>query len=184
MTLSAVATRYANALADVVTGPTSPLTPDAALNELRAFEGAMKESHDLAQALATPAVPASRKKAIIGRLADLLGLSKITRNFLFVLTDHRRTDSLQQIIVAFEAAMDERSGVVPAEIAAASEMTAAQRAELQAELEKITGKRVRMSFAVDHSLIGGVVAKVGSTVYDGSMRGALHSLEQRLSAEA
>ncbi len=184
MTLSAVATRYANALADVVAGPTSPLTPDAALNELRAMEGAMKQSHDLAQALATPAIPASRKKAIIGRLADLLGLSKITRNFLLVLSDHRRTESLSQIVRAFEAAMDERNGVVPAEIAAASELTEAQRAELRAELEKITGKRVRMSFAVDHSLIGGVVAKVGSTVYDGSVRGALHSLEQRLSAEA
>lgn len=184
MTLSAVATRYANALADVVVTPGSALTPDAALKELRAFEGAMQASHELAAALATPAVSASRKKAVIGRLAGILGLSKITLNFLFVLADHRRTGLLRDIVSAFQAAMDERNGVVPAEIAAAAELTQAERAELTAELEKITGKRVRMAFVVDPSLIGGVIAKVGSTVYDGSVRGALHSLELRLGAEA
>jgi F-type H+-transporting ATPase subunit delta len=184
MTLSAVATRYANALADVVTGAGSSLAPEAALAQLRAFESALRESRELHAALETPAIPASRKKAVVGRIVDILQISHVTRNFLFVLIDHRRTASFGEIVHAFQAALDERTGVLPAEIAAAGEMNEAERAALAAELEKLTGKRIRMSFAVDRSLIGGVMAKVGSTVYDGSVRGSLESLERRLSAES
>jgi F-type H+-transporting ATPase subunit delta len=183
MTLSAVATRYANALADVVTAPGSSLAPEAALAELRAFESTIRESHELTAALATPAIAGSRKKAVIGRIADILKLSTVTRNFLFVLTDHRRTGSLSEIAHAFQTVLDERTGILPAEIASAGEMNEAERAALAAELEKLTGKRVRMTFAVDRSLIGGVVAKVGSMLYDGSVRGSLESLQRRLSAE-
>ena len=183
MTLSAVATRYANALADVVTARGSSLTPGAALGELRAFESAIRESAELVAALETPAVSGSRKKAVVGRIADILKLSLVTRNFLFVLIDHRRTGSFGEIVHAFQASLDERTGILPAEIASASEMNEAERAALAAELEKLTGKRIRMTYAVDRSLIGGVVAKVGSTLYDGSVRGSLESLERRLSAE-
>ncbi len=184
MTLSAVATRYANALADVVAAPGSPLRPEAALAELLAFESAIRESHELTLVLGTPSIAKSRKKAVIGRIAERMQLSLITRNFLFVLTDRRRMGSLNQIIQSFETALDERMGVVRAEIAAAEEMNDAQRAGMASELEKVTGKRVRMTFTVDSSLIGGAVAKVGSIVYDGSVRGSLASLAKRLSAES
>ena len=90
MTLSAVAARYANALADVITAPASKLSPPKALEELRSFEAALAESRPLREALATPAVPASRKRAVVGRIAAILGLSRIVCNFLFVLVDHRR----------------------------------------------------------------------------------------------
>lgn len=183
MTLSGIATRYANALADVVTADGSPLSPAAALDELRAFESVIRGSRELALALETPAIAGSRKKAVIGRIADILKLSQITRNFLFVLMDRRRTSSLNEIVHAFSAVLDERMGIEPAEIASAQTMNDAQRAALAAELEKLTGKRIRMTFAVEPALIGGVVAKVGSTVYDGSVRGSLESLERRLSAE-
>jgi F-type H+-transporting ATPase subunit delta len=183
MTLTAVATRYANALADIVTARGSALTADTALRELQAFQSVVRQSPELAAALETPAVAGARKKAVIGRLVELLKLSPMTRNFLYVLTDHRRIGSLAEIIRAFETAMDERMGIVPAEVASAFEMDEWARASLAAELEKLTGKRIRMSFAVNHSLIGGVVAKVGSTLYDGSVRGSLESLGRRLSAE-
>jgi F-type H+-transporting ATPase subunit delta len=184
MTLSAVATRYANALADVVTARGSSLAPEAALAELRAFESALRESPELRAALETPAISPSRKKAVVGRIVDVLKISPVTRNFLFVLIDHRRTGSFGEIVHAFQASLDERTGVLPAEIASASEMNEAERAALAAELGKLTGKRIRMTYAVDRSLIGGVVAKVGSTLYDGSVRGSLESLERRLSAES
>ena len=184
MTLSAVATRYANALADVVTAPASPLTPARAIEELRAFEAAMVESNALRQALATPAVPGSRKKAVIGRIAERLEISRITRNFLFVLVDHRRVMVLEDIIRALETALDERLGLARADIMAPAELTEPQRAALQARLEHLTGKRIRPYFSIDPSLLGGVVARIGSTIYDGSVRGRLHSLERRLAAEA
>jgi len=182
MTLSAVAARYANALADVVTAGNSDLAPQDAVRELRAFEAVLNQSRDLREALHTPSVAGSRKKAVVGRLADLLKLSRISRNFLLVLIGHRRITLLGEILQTFEIVLDERSGYVRAEIASASNLDAAQRALIEAELEKLTGKHIRAAYAVDESLIGGVVAKAGSTVYDGSVRGSLESLRQRLSA--
>src|SRR5512133_310511 len=115
MTLSAVAARYANALADVVTGTGSSLNPQQALAELRAFEEVLRGSAELQNALVTPAVAASRKRAVVGRLADTLKLSRISRNFLFVLIDHRRIASLTDIIRTFEETVDARLGYAQAE---------------------------------------------------------------------
>ena len=102
MTVSAVAKRYAEALADVVTAASSALRPQDAVSELGSFEAALRSSAELYHALVSPAVPASRKRAAVGRIAALLGLSPITRNFLFVLIDHRRIPELSQILQAFE----------------------------------------------------------------------------------
>jgi F-type H+-transporting ATPase subunit delta len=183
MTLSAVAKRYAEALADVVTGASSGLSPEQAAAQLRAFEAALDASFELREALATPAVPNGRKKAVVGRIAVILGLAPVIRNFLFVLVDHRRMGSLAEIIDTFELVVDERLGFARAEVTSARELSEAQRAALGAELERLTGKRIRMRVATDQSLIGGVTARIGSTVYDGSVRGQLESLERRLGAE-
>jgi F-type H+-transporting ATPase subunit delta len=183
MTLSAVASRYANALADVVTSASSPLRPEIALAELQAFETTLRDSPELENALITPAVPAGRKKAVVSRIADTLELSRISRNLLFVLIDHRRIASLAGIIQTFEVVLDERLGFARAEVSSPRELTGEQRTALNSRLEQLTGKRIRMRFAVDESLIGGVVARIGSTVYDGSVRGELASLERRLCAE-
>lgn len=188
MTLSAVATRYAHALADVVTGvpsgPGSPLRAEDAVTQLGAFEAALRSSVELTNALTTPAVPPARKRAVVGRIADVLHLSQITRNFLFVLVDHRRIALLPEIIHSFELAVDERLGFARAEVSAASELIEAQRTAVRSQLERLTGKRIRARYAVDAALIGGVVARIGSTVYDGSVRGQLNSLGRRLGAES
>ena len=182
MTISAVATRYANALADVLAGAHSDA--GAALAQIKAFEDLMVSSHDLREALQTPAVPTSRKRAIAGKLGGMLNVSPITRNFLFVLIDHKRIISLREIIESLELVLDERAGIERAQISSANEMNDAQRAALTAELERLTGKRIRAEYSVDGSLIGGVVAKVGSTVYDGSVRGSLRKMERQLAAQA
>jgi F-type H+-transporting ATPase subunit delta len=183
MPVTAAATRYSNALADVVTAAGSTLAPPVALVELRSFEGALA-SAELRNALITPAVPPSRKRAVAGRVADILKLSRITRNFLFVLIDHRRIAEFSDVVNAFEQILDERLGFARAQVASARELTAEQRAALTAALEKASDKRLRAQFAVDDSLIGGVVARIGSTVYDGSVRGQLQALKRRLSAES
>jgi len=184
MTLSAVAARYANALADVVTASASTLSAEQTVAELRAFEATLKESAELHNALTTPAVAGSRKRAVIGRIADLLKLSRVTRNFLCVLIDHRRIASLGEIIALFEEVVDARLGYARAEVRSAAELSEAQRSTLNLRLERLTGKRIRMRFLIDPTLIGGAVARIGSTVYDGSVRGQLASLERRLTAEA
>lgn len=184
MTLSAIASRYADALADVVTGADSAVRPQDALAQLQSFEQTLGASADLHNALTSPAVPASRKKAVVARLGEMLGISRVLRNFLFVLIDHRRIAGLTEIIQIFERKIDERLGFARAEVLSARELTEAQRAALTKELEQLAAKRIRMRVAVDEALIGGVVARIGSTVYDGSVRGRLHSLERRLTAES
>ncbi|MBV9505695.1 MAG: ATP synthase F1 subunit delta [Acidobacteriia bacterium] len=183
MTVSGIAARYAEALADIVTAAGSPLRAQDAVAELVAFEGTIKSSPELYNALTSPAVPNSRKRAVIGRIGDDLQLSKITRNFLFVLIDHSRLPLLPGMLEAFEAVLDERLGFARAEIASPRELNPEQRAALSAALERLTGKRIRMRFRVEESLIGGVVARIGSTIYDGSVRGQLRSLEHRLIAQ-
>src|SRR4051794_32757585 len=135
MTLSAVAARYANALADVVTASTSTLTPQQAVAELRAFETALQGSTELQNALITPAVPGSRKKAVVARIADILKLSQVSRNFLFVLVDRRRIASLSNIIQDFEAVVDARLGYAQAEVSSARELSDTQRSALTSQLE-------------------------------------------------
>ena len=186
MTLSVVATRYAKALADVTTTATGlppVLPPDVALGQLRSFESALSSSRELLNALTTPAVPVNRKRAVVARLAAALQLSPIARNFLFVLIDHRRIAILSGILDSFELIVDERLGFARAEVSSPSELSEAQRGVITGQLEKITGKRIRMRYAVDEALIGGVVARIGSTVYDGSVRGQLQTLGRRLSTE-
>ncbi len=184
MTLSGIAARYADALADVVLASGSAVRPEAALAELQSFDAALRSSTDLHNALTSPAVPASRKKAVIARLGRDLGLSRVGQNFLFVLIDHRRIDSLTEIIQLFDQTVDERLGFARAEVVSARELSGPQRAALESELARLAGKRIRMRVSVDKALIGGVVARIGSTVYDGSVRGRLQSMERRLTAES
>jgi F-type H+-transporting ATPase subunit delta len=128
-------------------------------------------------------VPPGRKRAVVGRIADTLKLSRITRNFLYVLIDHRRISGLPDILHSLEVIVDERLGFARAEVSSARELTEAQRTALNARLERMTGKRIRMRFTVNPALIGGAVARIGSTVYDGSVRGQLDSLGRRLVTE-
>jgi F-type H+-transporting ATPase subunit delta len=183
MTLSAVATRYAHALADVVTAGGAPLSAEEAVTQLKAFEATLRSSSALHNALTTPAVPAARKRAVILRIGRLLELSPIIRNFLYVLIDHRRIGSLSEIVHSFELAVDERLGFARAEVASASKLNEDQQDELRIRLEQVSGKRLRARYTVDSKLIGGVLARIGSTVYDGSVRGQLDILQERMRAE-
>jgi F-type H+-transporting ATPase subunit delta len=184
MTLSAVGNRYAHALADVVTAPGSTVRADETVAELRTFSAALAGSQELQNALTSPAVPPGRKRAVVGRIATALKLGQITRNFLYVLIDRRRIAGVAEIIDTFERIVDERLGFAQAEVTSARELTESQRASLSGQLERLTGKKIRMRFSMDDSLIGGVVARIGSTVYDGSVRGQLETLGRRLKAGA
>jgi len=183
MTLSAVISRYVEALTDVVMASGSGVRPEEALEQLGAFHAVLGSSAALRNVLSSPSVPSSRKKAVVGRIGGELRLSRVMQNFLFVLVDHRRITEVPQILPAFELVLDQRLGFERAEVASARELSEAQRGTLNGELERLTGKRIRMRFRVDDSLIGGVVARLGSTVYDGSLRNWLHGLERRLVTE-
>lgn len=183
MASSAAASRYARALVDLAAAPAAGLEPRRVMEQLAAFEGALSTSADLRNILLSPAVPPVRKRAVVGRIGQMLGLSRLVRNFLYVVIDRRRIGLLGDIRIAFEALLNERLGVVRADIVSARPLAEADRQSIAAQLTRLSGKQVRPEFAVDGGLIGGVTARIGSTMYDGSVRGQLESLRQRMAAE-
>jgi F-type H+-transporting ATPase subunit delta len=178
----AVSIRYARALVDAVVAPGAAVDPRQALTELRTINGIIDGSGDLRNVLYSPAVSNSKKRAVVSRLGDTIPLSRLVRNFVFVVIDHRRTHILGDMAEAFETALDERMGVVRAEVKSAAPLTERQQADLQQELSRVAGKQVRCEFSIDPELIGGVVARIGSTVYDGSVRSQIETLRGRLVA--
>ena len=176
----AVAHRYARALADAVLDPAAQLEPKQALAELRQFSAMLAGSVELRSVLLSPAVAGSRKRAVIAKFGDIVPYSRLVRNFLYVLVDRRRISSIAEIAEAFETTLDERLGILRAEVRAASHLTDAQQAAMTQTLSRMTGKQVRCEFSTDPALLGGAVARIGSTVYDGSVRGQLEALRERL----
>ncbi|HEV2201138.1 MAG TPA: ATP synthase F1 subunit delta [Bryobacteraceae bacterium] len=176
--VSVAAARYAKALADVVAS--SALDAAAVLAQLRSVEALIENSADLRNALASPAVAPSRKRAVLARLLEPVNVLRQVRNFTFIVSDHRRTPEFPSVVEAFERLMDDRLGFVRADVSSAHEMNEAQKAVLEAQLSRLSGRKARLQFTTDPSLLAGVLARVGSTVYDGSARGQLERLKVRL----
>ncbi len=182
--VSVAASRYASAMADVAFDPRSGLDPQRVIEQLGAVAELVKHSAELQRVFLSPSVPNSRKRAVIEKLAPELGLNPKVRNFVYVLIDHRRIGQIGEILEAYQDILDDRMGLVRADVTSASDLTEAQRTAVQGELRRLTGKQIRMECSVDPALIGGLIARVGSTVYDGSVRGQLEALRQRLVTEA
>jgi F-type H+-transporting ATPase subunit delta len=180
--LSVVATRYARALLDVVLAPGANINTNKLLSELRTVQGVIAESETLRNALGSPAVAPSRKIAVMRRLLEPLGLHDKTKNFVYVIVGHRRAAQFAEIVDAFETLLDERLGFVSADIRSAHELTTGQKAGLETQVARLSGRKAKLKFSTDPALIAGVVARVGSTVYDGSVRGQLERLRTRLGA--
>jgi F-type H+-transporting ATPase subunit delta len=180
---SALANRYARALVDIVMQPGSPLKPEDAIAQLQAAAKMVAESAELRNALLTPAISPSRKRAAMGKLLEELGASTIIRNFVFVVIDHRRIAMLDDMREAFEIALEERMGFARAEVVSATALDPQRSAQLESELSRLTGKRMRLRFAVDPELLGGATARIGSTLYDGSLRGQLQQMRRELTEQ-
>ena len=176
----AVANRYARALADIVLEPGSPIKPEDAIAQLNNVGQMVSGSWELRNALLTPAVQASRKRAVMGKLLQEAGVAGLIQHFIYVLIDHRRIGLLSQIVDAFQLVLDERMGFARAEVVSAAPLDERRSASLQAELAQLTGKRMRLRFSVNPELLGGATARIGSTLYDGSLRGQLQQLRREL----
>jgi F-type H+-transporting ATPase subunit delta len=177
--MAAVSSRYARALADVVTGG-KMAGAELVEDQLKNFLGLMHESADLKNVLVSPAVKAKQKKTLVETLGAKLGFSAIARNFLFVLVDHKRISLLHEILPLFRMEMDDRLGMVQADVTSAAPLGHMERTDLEAAIAKRTGKAVRATYQVDPALIGGAVTRVGSTIYDGSVREQLQKLRAKL----
>jgi F-type H+-transporting ATPase subunit delta len=178
--LRSASLQYANALADIALAQGAG---EPAAKQLNAFGAAYAQSAELRTFLASPAVTVEAKHAVLEKITGRLGASKIIRNFLFVIADHRRTQLIPEILAALQQVLQQRQGVAEAEISSAVELSATQKKELAATLARLTGKKIETKYSLDPALLGGAVVRIGDTIYDGSLRSRLNEMRSRLAAE-
>lgn len=174
--MSVAAQRYAKALLDVL----YPAKAELGMEQLEQFSSLLSSHSQMRQLLENPTIAAERRKSVFKEIADSLVYENIIRNFLNLLIERNRLDLLGEIVSAYRALLDEKLGLVRARVTTASPLDETQQQKLAAQLASATGKQVRVDLSVDASLIGGIVAQVGSTIYDGSIRQQLKAFKQRL----
>jgi F-type H+-transporting ATPase subunit delta len=180
----AIANQYAKALLDVVSKPGSGVNPEAALEQIATFADAVSSSKELHAILHSPAVDSEQKKKVIERLGQGAGIQPVIVNFLSLVARKRRLAMLGEMCQAFRTVLDERTGVARPRVESSHELDAAQRGALEARLTKLTGKKVACEYQVNPALVGGVAVRIGSTVYDGTLKGQLSALGRRLASRA
>jgi F-type H+-transporting ATPase subunit delta len=178
--MASVTNIYARALADVIVD--KRLDANQAVKELRGMVALFETSSDLRKIWEMPSIAAEQKRKVLDAIVAREGFSKQLRNFIAVLIDHRRTAFLPDIARQVEVELNERLGFAEAEVTSVRELTDAEKRTLEAQVERLTGKRVRARYAQDASLLGGAVVKVGSTIYDGSVKGQLEKIREQLSS--
>ena len=178
--MASVASTYARAFADVILD--THLDADRSIAELRAIASLLAESSDLRRVWENPAIPAEQKRGVLDVVAERDGVSKQTRNLVAVLIDHRRVHFLEPIILQLEKELDARLGFAEAQITSARALGDAEKQEFEAQVGKLTGKKGRARYDEDRSLLGGAVVRVGSTIYDGSVKGQLERMKEAISS--
>jgi F-type H+-transporting ATPase subunit delta len=177
MSTRASAARYAKALFDVAL---TESTPEQAERELTAFADLVRGHADLRQALGNPAIPADDKRAVVSQLLDRQQPSSPVRKLLLLLAERDRLDLLPDLVAVFHERVMDHLKVVQAEVTTAAPLPPDQAAQLQQRLGSVIGRTVTLKTKVDPALIGGMVTRIGSTVYDGSVANQLATLRQRL----
>jgi len=174
-----IANRYARALADVVAASRDYRK---VLAELEDFERAYRENPELREVFVSPAVALPQKLKVLDAIGQRLGESPVTLNFLRVLLANYRMPLLEEAVQAYRKIANEREGIVQVTITSASELSEAERESVAARFRQLTGKQVELDFRIDNGLVGGMMAQIGSTVYDGSVRGSLARIREQLMA--
>jgi F-type H+-transporting ATPase subunit delta len=177
--VASVTNTYARAFADAVFS--GHHDPDKTLREAQSIAELVGESKELREVLETPSITAEQKRAVLDAIVAREGISQTVRNFVAVLIDHGRTHFLAPIVKQFEQELNQRMGFVEAEVTSTHELGAGDRQALEAQMEKLTGKKIRARYSRDESILGGAIVKIGSTIYDGSVSGQLERIKQALS---
>ena len=177
MSLQKIARRYAIALADVVIVRGDG---QAVQEELSAWESMISANPLLKEVLGNPTIAYDQKKRLLEELISRTKVRPTTANFLRVLLQNQRLTEIAEVNRRFAETMDERSGVASAFVTTARPLSEDIKSALHTKLLSVTGKKVRLTFTTDEELIGGIVTRIGSTVYDGSIRNQLNEIEQTL----
>jgi len=178
--MPSVAGTYARAFADVVLD--QHLNEDRCIADLRAIADLLSQSSDLRRVWENPAIPAEQKRRVLDVIVERDGISKQVRNLVAVIIDHRRVHFLERIIEQLEKELDARLGFAEAQIISARELADAEKREFVTQVQKLTGKKVRAQYGQDASLLGGAIVRIGSTIYDGSVKGQLEKMKEAISS--
>ncbi len=178
--MAAIASRYARALVEVVLA--DKLDAAAITAQLQAFVAAVADSDDLRRVWDSPAISQEQKRSVLDALNKAISAAKPVRNFMAVLIDHRRMPMLKQIVRQFQVELDKQLGFAEAEISSAHAISEDEKRAVELQIAELTNKRVRARYEENPSLLGGIVVRVGSTIYDGSVRGQLAKLKEQLGA--
>jgi F-type H+-transporting ATPase subunit delta len=178
--MAAFVSHYARAFADVVTS--AHLDTAAIDSQLNDFVGSWQGSSELREVFENPAIPALQKVAILDKLNAKIGMQKELRNLIAVLINNDRIAHVVEVVAAYRAELQERQGIRQAEIVTSRELSEQERGTLIAGVGKLAGSQIQASFKLDSSILGGTVVRIGSTVYDGSVRGRLERLREALIA--
>ena len=173
-----VALRYARAFADVA--ESARLDASQLQQQLGDFSETLAGSHELREFLMNPSVGMPEKLRLLDALAGRMGLGPQVRNFLAVIVEHQRLLEFDEIRMEYREIADEHMGAVEATVTSAHPLSDDLRAELESQVAKLAGAKVRASYAEDPSLLGGAVVQIGSTIYDGSLRAQLGQLKSKL----
>ncbi len=176
--MAVFAPRYAQAFAAVLAE--KKLDGAAVQQQMRDFAATLAGSPELREVLLNPSIAEEQKLRILDAIASRIGMFREVRNFIAVIMDHQRLASLDEIMTESDLVADEDSGIVEAGITSARPLDPEDRATLEAQVAKLTGGRIRASYHEDAALLGGAVVRIGSTVYDGSVRAQLQQLKQQL----
>jgi F-type H+-transporting ATPase subunit delta len=178
--MASVTNTYARAFADVVFD--RRLDASKTLQEAQSLTELVAGSKELREVWETPSIPAEQKRAVLDVIVAREGISRPVRNFVAVLIDHRRVQFMGPIVKQFEQELNRRLGFTEAEITSARELSETEQHALESQVAKLTGRKVRARYSQDRSLLGGAMVKVGSTIYDGSVKGQLERIRKQLAS--
>ena len=177
MSLQTVARRYAAALADVAIERREEREVQ---NELDTWASMIEANPQLKEVFANPTVAYDQKRKVLEELISRTGVRETTASFLRVLLKNQRLSELREIAARYGYVLDERGGMVAADVTTARPIPEELRNALHETLTAATGRKVRLSFRTDEAIIGGLVARIGSTIYDGSVQSHLERLSESL----
>jgi F-type H+-transporting ATPase subunit delta len=172
--------RYALSLLDVAV---SEGDPEQVAGELAGFVALMHESAELRRVLTNPGIPAARKRPLAQAIAERSGVSSPVAKLLVMLAGRNALSLAGEILHVYRESLLERQQTVRAEVITAAPLGAGHREALEKGLSRATGKRIALDLKVDPAIIGGIVTRIGSTVYDGSVVRQLERIKERLTQD-
>ncbi len=170
--------RYARAFEQVAAAQN--LDVDAVRTQLEDFAATFDASRELREFLLNPSLPQADKLKVLDAVGSRVGLDKTVRNLIAVLMDHDRLHFLREIVAEYSALADEANGICEVEIVSAKPLSDDERDLLQGKAGELAGGRVCVQWSEDAALLGGAILRLGSTVYDGSVRGQLQQMKHHL----